>query len=229
MNKQKIAIIVLAIVLLAGLIATKQARWTPGKKTGVPLEKYLQGDSTNQGNNQQNNTQSQGDQEETQANKTKKDSKNPQDNPHEEANMEVETNKAGFPKKIADLKLSEFLSGQQAIESINKLHGTKIDVVNGYVARYGANNENKKVEIWVSEAKSEQAAAKQIEVMTKRIMEGSDTFSKPSVMQIKGTKFFQTKGMGMSHYYYKKGKKSYWISVKGVKEAAIMGLIFRVL
>ncbi|KXS43795.1 hypothetical protein SAMN04488698_10899 [Candidatus Frackibacter sp. WG12] len=203
MDKQKLIILGLAVLLLVGLIATNQSNWTPKEESGVSMEQ-LTGQS---GGGQQGG-------------KTSKKS------PHD-TDVKVETNKYGFPKEVAGVKLNNFLSGQKAIKSIEKLHGTSIDIVDGYVATYGGGQ--KEVKIWLSEAKTKAKAAEQIKVMTEMIMKNSDVFAKPSVFQVSGTRFFQTKGMGMNNYYYQKGKKAYWISVKGVDEAAIMGLIFKVL
>ncbi|SJZ93203.1 hypothetical protein [Selenihalanaerobacter shriftii] len=223
MDKQKIIILVLAVVLLAGLIATKQSSWTPGKKQGVPMEEVV----SNSGGNQQGDNKQDKNQKDQQDNPHAGDNTDTEKSPHEQISAKIETNEAGFPKNIGGLKLVKFLSGQNAIKSIEDLHGTTIDVTNGYVATYGEGDHM--VEIWVSEAKSVEAATKQIEVMTEKITNNSDVFMQPSAFQISGIKFFQTKGMGMNNYYYQKGKKAYWISVKGVKEAEVMGLIFRVL
>jgi hypothetical protein len=227
MSKQKILVIILAIILLGGLVATKQVNWTPGEEKGVPIEEYTQGGSQG-GNQQQGETKQENNDQSQNAGQTDPNSQNnPHENPHEQMQGDIETNEAGFPKEITGLKLNTFLSGQEAIKSIEELHGTEIEIVDGFVAKYGGGD--RKVEIWVSQAKSEQAASQQVDLMTEMIMKNSDMFAKPSAFQIKGIRFFQTQGMGMNNYYYKKGKKAYWISVKGVKEAPIMGLIFQVL
>lgn len=203
--------IVLAALLLGGLIATNQARWTPEGAKGVPMEQMTEA----RGNDRQSSNDT-------------GESSSDKENPHTdsgEAMQQVETNQAGFPKQIGNLKLNEFLIGQEAINSINQLHGMNIEIVQGYVANYGSGSQQ--VKVWVSEVENTEAAANQVQRMTQKIANESDVYTEPAVFQIKGIDFWQTRGAGMNNYYYRKGKKIYWLATKGVDPASVMGVLLR--
>ena len=205
MDKEKIMIVLLAVVLLIGLVMTSQSRWTVDEKEGVPLEQITQ-----QGGQTQ-----------------------PTDgveNPHEGmmgAAEDVELNEEGFPKELLGLELVEFLSGEEAIRGIEELHGATIDIVDGQVATYGGGD--REIEIWVSEAESPAATAEQIEVMTEMIIHSDGPYTAPNIFQIRGIEMHQTQGMGMTNYYYQQGTKAYWIGIRGLEPAPVLGLVMNLL
>jgi hypothetical protein len=116
-----------------------------------------------------------------------------------------------FNPHIEGLELVEWISGDEATKSINKLHGTPIDVVTGFIAKYKGPHE--KATIWVSEAKSQELADEQITIMIQKMKENKRSpFSHYRDVYVKGSKVIAFDGMRQTHYVFRDDKWVYWIS-----------------
>ena len=120
-------------------------------------------------------------------------------------------NEIEFDPSIDDLKLVKLLEGQDAIAAINKLHGTPLNVVRGYIAHYEGVND--KATIWVSEASSQELAQEQIEVMISKMKNNRRSpFSHYRNLEARGLAVIAFNGLGQVHYVFRDNKWVYWIS-----------------
>ena len=115
-----------------------------------------------------------------------------------------------FDPQIGNLKLVKLIEGEEAIEEINRLHGTTIQALRGFIAHY--ENARKKAVIWVSEAESEDMAQEQIEVMLRK-MKGSprSPFGHYRDLDRKGLPVIAFEGLRQVHYVFRIGEWVYWM------------------
>jgi hypothetical protein len=115
-----------------------------------------------------------------------------------------------FDPQIDNLKLVKLIEGEEAIEEINRLHGTTIQVLRGFIAHY--ENARKKAVIWVSEAESEDMAQEQIEVMLRK-MKGSprSPFGHYRDLDRNGLPVIAFEGLRQVHYVFRIGEWVFWM------------------
>lgn len=116
-----------------------------------------------------------------------------------------------FDPHIEGLELVEWITGDDAMKAINKLHGMPIDVVTGFIAQYKGPHE--KATIWVSEAASQELAEEQIMIMIQKMKDSRRSpFSHYRDLYVRGLKVVAFDGMGQTHYVFRDNKWVYWIS-----------------
>lgn len=118
-----------------------------------------------------------------------------------------------FPKQVMNMKQVNIISGDEAKQSVNGLHGLDIPLKNAYIATYkGADNAS--AIIWVSESFNKEDAAKLFKVMDEK-MPNNKSFSKYERVSYKGFNlryvFWDKKNM--HDFYYLSGNKNYWLAV----------------
>jgi hypothetical protein len=117
-----------------------------------------------------------------------------------------------FDGHIQGLNLVKLITGERALEAINRLHGMPIDVVRGFIAYYQGNGGDKAT-VWVSEASSEEVANKQIEVMIEKMKQSPRSpFRQYRVLDLKGLRVVAFDGMGQVHRVFRQKRWVYWIS-----------------
>lgn len=123
-----------------------------------------------------------------------------------------------FPETIQGLTLKEVVSGPQAMAMISRLHGTDIQIKQGYIAVYG--EDPNQITMWVSESETRKEAEELFKIMDVKIKAASASpkapFTDRRVLTKAGKKVIAVKGMGMENYYYKSGTLVYWIAAGGV-------------
>ncbi len=106
----------------------------------------------------------------------------------------------------------KLITGDRALEAINRLHGMPIDVVRGFIAYYQGNG-GEKATVWVSEASSEGLANKQIEVMIEKMKQSQRSpFRQYRILDLKGLRVIAFDGMGQVHRVFRQKRWVYWIS-----------------
>ena len=129
-----------------------------------------------------------------------------------------------FDPRIEDLRLVKLIEGHDALEAINQLHGTHVNVVRGYIAHYEGVHD--KATIWVSEASSQELAQTQIEVMISKMKNNRRSpFSHYRTLEAKGFAVIAFNGMGQVHYVFRYNKWVYWISADAKRIDEILGHI----
>ncbi len=140
------------------------------------------------------------------------------------AGCNLSTSEIAFDPWIEDLRLVKLTEGHDAIEAINQLHGTSVNVVWGYIAHYKGVHD--KATIWVSEASSQELAQTQIEVMISKMKNNRRSpFSHYRTLEAKGLAVIAFNGMGQVHYVFRDNKWVYWISADAKRIDDILGHI----
>jgi hypothetical protein len=130
-----------------------------------------------------------------------------------------------FDGHIQGLNLVKLITGDRALEAINRLHGMPIDVVRGFIAYYQGNSGDKAT-IWVSEAASEELANKQIEVMIEKMKQSQRSpFRQCRELDLKGLRVVAFDGMGQVHRVFRQKRWVYWISADAGRIDDIVGHI----
>ncbi|WP_408955605.1 hypothetical protein [Natroniella sp. ANB-PHB2] len=142
---------------------------------------------------------------------------------NQQTEVEVEVNEAGFPKRIIDLQLDEFLVGQEAIIEINKDLEIDLELLDGY-AGYYSNAGRGEVKVFISELDS----FREIEEINNEI-KANEQFAETNFFMISGEKIYFTQKEGLNYYYYQQGNKVYWIAVSGVDEMLVVGHLINIL
>jgi hypothetical protein len=128
-----------------------------------------------------------------------------------------------FDGHIQGLNLVKLVTGDRALEAINRLHGMPIDVVRGFIAYYRGNGGDKAT-VWVSEGSSEELANKQIEVMIEKMKQSQRSpFSNYRVLDVKGLMVIAFDGMGQVHRVFRQKRWVYWISADEERIDDIVG------
>ena len=115
------------------------------------------------------------------------------------------------PSKIGEMSLFNSVQGEEALESINRLHGKKIKLHDGIVAHY--EKDGKMAMVWIGLASDKGEATALINQMVGRIRGGSKVFSFVKQFKTHGTEIFQLSGMGQRHFIYQKSDKVVWVSL----------------
>jgi len=116
-----------------------------------------------------------------------------------------------FQEEIGELKLLQLITGKDALQAINQLHGKKINVASGMVAFY--QGEGEKATVWVSESFSTDDAVLQTEIMIEKMRSSKRSpFSGYKEIEQNGVNIYSFKGMGQEHYIFRIRKSIYWIT-----------------
>ncbi|HXF82470.1 MAG TPA: hypothetical protein VNN19_06940 [bacterium] len=110
------------------------------------------------------------------------------------------------PAALAGSPLTGSVRGAAAVDQISRLHGTRIEVADAVVARYGP------ITLWISNAPSPLKASALLWRMNRRMAGGTGVFSTPSPRELRGRTVFSTTGMGQSHAYYQSGATVLWLA-----------------
>jgi len=116
-----------------------------------------------------------------------------------------------FDTEIAGMTLMKLTSGPEALQAINKLHGTAIPMKKGFIAHYLGTQG--KATLWVSEAPSVEAGTEQIDVMIDK-MKGNERspFRNYGQSVVNKTPVIRFHGMGQVHVVFQIDAWVYWIS-----------------
>ncbi len=140
------------------------------------------------------------------------------------AGCNLSPSEIAFDPWIEDLRLVKLIEGHDAMEAINQLHGTPVNVVRGFIAHYEGVHD--KATIWVSEASSQELAQTQIEVMISKMKNNRRSpFSHYRTLEAKGLAVIAFNGMGQVHYVFRDNKWVYWISADAKRIDEILGHI----
>ena len=117
-----------------------------------------------------------------------------------------------FPETIKELRRVQLITGIQALEEINKLHGKEIGITGGGIGTYQTNN-GSPVMVWISRSKKAGFARHQTEVMIERMLSAPHSpFHHPAQREFQGINIYQFQGMGQTHYIFCWYDLVYWIS-----------------
>ena len=116
-----------------------------------------------------------------------------------------------FDPNIKDLEMVQLVTGEEAKQAIDQLHGMPINVVRGFIVHY--KGLYGRATVWVSEATTEDLATEQIEVMIDKMKKSKRSpFSNYRQWNKEGWDIIAFDGMGQVHYVFKDKIWVYWIS-----------------
>ena len=117
-----------------------------------------------------------------------------------------------FPETIDGWQRVQLITGAEALEKINQLHGKSITVEAGAIGSYQIPGKRPAM-VWISRSKTEDLAWEQAKVMAdKMVANPRSPFHDPKTVQIKKTTIYQFMGMGQIHYIFQRKRLVYWIS-----------------
>jgi hypothetical protein len=117
-----------------------------------------------------------------------------------------------FPTVLAGMTRIEVITGQKAIESVSKLHGTNIEAADAYVVSYQGKGKDQ-ILFWVSDSKNEQEAKGLFTSMDSK-MPKTSYFQNYKAVNIAGKEYKSvTSQDGMQHYYWLKGISNIWVGI----------------
>ncbi len=117
-----------------------------------------------------------------------------------------------FPAAIGSWQRITLITGAEALEKINQLHGKSITVETGAIGTYQEAGKRPAM-VWISRSKTEALTRKQAEVMADKMVENPRSpFHDPETLSIKKIKVYKFLGMGQVHYIFCRERLAYWIS-----------------
>lgn len=116
-----------------------------------------------------------------------------------------------FDPVVPGMNLVKLVSGTEALQAINKLHGLAIPMKAGFIAHYG--DTQGKATIWVSEAPTVAAGEEQIDVMIEKMKDNPRSpFRKYEHATVNDVPIIRFHGMGQIHAVFQLDAWVYWIS-----------------
>ena len=119
-----------------------------------------------------------------------------------------------FDPAVPGINLVKLVSGTEALQAINKLHGLAIPMKAGFIAHYTGSHG--KTTIWVSEAPTVAAGKQQIDVMIEKMKENPRSpFRNYDSLAVNDVPIIRFHGMGQVHTVFQLDAWVYWISAHG--------------
>ncbi len=122
----------------------------------------------------------------------------------------AEKGKPPVPPALGGLKLDHYLKGEEALREIERLHGKKINVKEGYVAHYEGGES--KAMLYISRASSGSQEEGQVKRMAEGIRKGGTPFYHLKGSRQDGINLYSAIGLGQIHYFYRTGNKVVWLA-----------------
>jgi len=117
-----------------------------------------------------------------------------------------------LPERIGEWQQVQLVSGAEALEQINSLHGKNILVETGAIGTYQA-AEKSPAMVWISRSKTPDLTREQAEVMAdKMVRNPRSPFHAPETLISNNIKVYKFLGMGQIHYIFCQEELAYWIS-----------------
>ncbi|QJB56085.1 hypothetical protein [Pseudodesulfovibrio sp. zrk46] len=129
-----------------------------------------------------------------------------------------------MPDNVGDWQRVELLTGPEAQEAVDKLHGKALPAEASAVARYAKpEQKGRPAEAWVSRVSSEKEARRQTGQMVHLMYENPRSpFKNPSRLDHAGHAVYRFEGMGQSHLIWFSGDLVWWISVDEAAEQVML-------
>jgi len=117
-----------------------------------------------------------------------------------------------LPESIGKWQQVKLVTGTEALDQINSLHGKNIVVEAGAIGTYQKTGKRPAM-IWISRSKTSDLTRKQSEVMAdKMVSNPRSPFYAPEIFICNGVNVYRFLGMGQVHYIFCQEELGYWIS-----------------
>ncbi len=134
------------------------------------------------------------------------------------------TSSTPAPGELAGYSLVGAMAGPEAIDSINRLHGTAIDIVDAWVGHYQDDGG-----VWVSRASDEAMARQLLDDMVTNIQEGDSPFYGLTPQEFQGVPVFVVRDGRQAHYFYQQETQVVWVATPpGAEESFLLDVLRKV-
>lgn len=123
-----------------------------------------------------------------------------------------------LPQNLGGLELSKVLGNEESTKTINRMHGKTLGVTYNTIAYYGGSF-SKNI-LYVSVYENVEKAKTDLMDMAMKMAAGTKVFSPLTYVDMGGDVHFQTRGMGLEHYFYRVGEILIWWQVEPDKAKA---------
>lgn len=113
-----------------------------------------------------------------------------------------------LPTQLGGLGLTKVFEGAEAAGMIDKMHGKKLGVTENYIGYYGSKRARNV--LFVSVYEIVEKAKDDLMQMAVKMEKGSRMFAPLSVEGMEDNPRFRTEGMGLVHYFYRRGNLLIW-------------------
>lgn len=117
--------------------------------------------------------------------------------------------------QLGEFKLTEKITGEDALEQINHLHGQNIDIDGAYILHY--EGKDGFAIVWISKSTVKEDAERMFHEMND-LMGGSQMYQGHTEIDVNGKKIQYVYGMNMDNYYYFIENRVIWIAITGDKD-----------
>lgn len=126
------------------------------------------------------------------------------------------------PRELAGYRLVEAVVGPEAIDEINRLHGTGIEIVDAWIGRYQGGGG-----VWVSQASSGAKARELLDEMVTNIQDGGSPFRGLTRQEFQGMPLYSVRDSRLVHYFYQTGTQVVWVATPPGDEENFLSATFR--
>ena len=118
-----------------------------------------------------------------------------------------------MPEKWQEFTRTSFTDGKDAMGLFQKEHDKKVRFNQGAKADYADGKAT--FTVWVAPGSDEGNANQMVVEMSNKVGTTGKTFTTSSMLDLNGVTIFRAEGQGAVNYFYAKGRKVYWVAVKG--------------
>jgi len=111
------------------------------------------------------------------------------------------------PPQLAGHKLTQALTGAEAMAEVDRLHGKSIDVVDAWVGRYEGGGT-----VWVAEAASEDGALELLDAMVRAIEDGGSPYQGLTRNTFEGMPMYAVRDANGHHFFYQTKTRVVWVA-----------------
>ncbi|MBI2907395.1 MAG: hypothetical protein HYX92_07060 [Chloroflexi bacterium] len=117
------------------------------------------------------------------------------------------------PEIFAGMRLMKQVEGKEAVAQMNKLHGTDIGVISGYLADYAGDRPTQRMTVWSGKTRDDATAAELLRVMTGKIAAGNPVFTGLEKLTLEGKTVYTVKSGDGTHFYYQSRDAVVWLAI----------------
>lgn len=132
------------------------------------------------------------------------------------------------PETVGELKRIQLITGTEAQDEVDKLHGKPLPAEASLVARYSRPTDvgkERPAELWLSQVSSAGEARRQTGQMVHMMYENPKSpFKSPSRVDRGGISVYRFTGMGQVHLIWFKDDLVYWVSCGAGDEAVMLDI-----
>jgi len=124
-----------------------------------------------------------------------------------------------LPKTMGELKLRDTVTGVKANKFIHRMHGKLTGAQNSIIGYYGHGKNNA---LYLSTFEDDKQAEKALKKMSTKIMNTTAGFTPVTSDHSASMILYQTKGMGLTHFFYRQDNFVIWWQVEPEKAEATL-------